>query len=120
MITKFLHVSLLVADLAAARGFYERVLGLVPADRPELGFDGVWYDVGAQQIHLMVLPNPDPVTGRPQHGGRDRHVALGVEDMDSVKCSLEQAGIPYTMSRSGRPALFCRDPDGNAVELALP
>jgi len=24
------------------------------------------------------------------------------------------------MSRSGRPALFCRDPDGNAVELVAP
>jgi glyoxylase I family protein len=119
MITKFLHVSLLVSDLSAARKFYQGVLGLTPADRPELGFDGVWYDVGAQQIHLLVVPNPDPVTGRPEHGGRDRHVALGVEDLEQVKRSLEQAGIPYTMSRSGRPALFCRDPDGNAVELAI-
>ncbi len=120
MITKFLHVSLLVSDLAAAREFYEGVLGLVPAERPELGFDGVWYDIGAQQIHLLVVPNPDSVTGRPEHGGRDRHVALGVENLDAVKRRLEQAGIPYTMSRSGRPALFCRDPDGNAVELAVP
>ena len=117
MITEFLHVSLLVADLARARGFYEGVLGLLPGDRPELSFDGVWYGIGVQQIHLLVLPNPDPVIGRPEHGGRDRHVALGVEDFDRLKRSLEQAGIPYTLSRSGRTALFCRDPDGNAVEL---
>lgn len=26
-------------------------------------------------------------------------------------------GIPYTRSRSGRTALFCRDPDGNALEF---
>jgi len=25
--------------------------------------------------------------------------------------------VPYTLSRSGRRALFCRDPDGNAIEL---
>lgn len=118
-VTEFLHASLIVADLAAARAFYEGVLGLAPSpNRPALGFDGVWYEIGRQQIHLLVLPNPDPVAGRPEHGGRDRHVALGVDDLEQVKHTLEQAGIPYTMSRSGRPALFCRDPDGNAVELA--
>lgn len=118
VITEFLHASLLVADLAAARAFYEGVLGLAPSpNRPALGFDGVWYEIGRQQIHLLVLPNPDPVAGRPEHGGRDRHIALGVDDLEQVKRALDQAGIPYTMSRSGRPALFCRDPDGNAVEL---
>ncbi|MEE8429299.1 MAG: glyoxalase, partial [Gammaproteobacteria bacterium] len=30
---------------------------------------------------------------------------------------LESAGIPYNQSRSGRQALFCRDPDGNALEF---
>lgn len=117
-VTEFLHASLLVADLATARAFYEGVLGLAPSlNRPALGFDGVWYEIGRQQIHLLVLSNPDPVVGRPEHGGRDRHVALGVDDLEQVKRTLEQVGIPYTMSRSGRPALFCRDPDGNAVEL---
>ena len=119
MIAKFLHVSLLVSDLARARDFYQGVLGLSPADRPEMSFEGAWYDIGAQQIHLLALPNPDPVAGRPEHGGRDRHVALGVADFEQLKNKLDQAGIPYTMSRSGRPALFCRDPDGNAVELVL-
>ena len=28
------------------------------------------------QIHLMQLPNPDPTTGRPAHGGRDRHTGV--------------------------------------------
>lgn len=28
-------------------------------------------------IHLMELPNPDPLEGRPQHGGRDRHFCVG-------------------------------------------
>ena len=66
-ITEFLHASLLVADLAEARAFYEGVLGLEPSpNRPALGFDGVWYEIGRQQIHLLVLPNPDPVAGRPE------------------------------------------------------
>ena len=117
-ISGFLHASLLVSDLARARTFYENVLGLIPSSaRPEMSFDGVWYEIGAQQIHLLALPNPDPVEGRPAHGGRDRHIALAVNDLADLKQALEQAGIAFTLSSSGRPALFCRDPDGNAIEL---
>ncbi|MEW5789086.1 MAG: VOC family protein [Pseudomonadota bacterium] len=118
MIVSLLHATLLVADMDRARAFYEGLLGLVPNPaRPDLGFPGVWYDVGAGQIHLMNLANPDPVAGRPVHGGRDRHTALGVDDWDALRSRLDGAGIPYTLSRSGRPALFIRDPDGNALEL---
>jgi glyoxylase I family protein len=111
------HVSLLIADTARALAFYRDILGLAEAPRPDLGFPGAWLDVGGQQIHLLELPNPDPVQGRPAHGGRDRHVALSCADLDGLIARLEAAGIPYTRSRSGRQALFCRDPDGNAVEL---
>ena len=112
------HVGVLVADLERALKFYGEALGLVsnPA-RPDLGYPGVWLDVGDQQIHLMQLPNPDPLTGRPAHGGRDRHMALAVEDLDVLQQALESAGVPYTRSKSGRKALFCRDPDGNVLEL---
>lgn len=112
------HVSLLVSDLEASRRFYEGVLELAPSNaRPHFDYDGIWYDLGQQQIHLMVLPNPDQGAERPAHGGLDRHVALAVADWDALENHLECAGIPYTRSRSGRRALFCRDPDGNAVEL---
>lgn len=116
-ITGLMHASLLIAEVGRARAFYEGVLGLAPAERPELGFPGVWYDVGGGQIHLLCLANPDPVAGRPEHGGRDRHTALGVEDWEGMQARLAAAGIPFTLSRSGRRALFCRDPDGNAIEL---
>ena len=117
-ISGFLHATLIVSDLKQARAFYEAVLGLIPApSRPAMSFEGVWYEIGPQQIHLMALPNPDPVEGRPAHGGRDRHIALAVTDLTEFKQRLEQAAIGYTLSSSGRPALFCRDPDGNAIEL---
>lgn len=117
-ITGFLHASLLVSDLGKARAFYEGVLGLLPSpNRPAMEFDGVWYEIGTQQIHLLALPNPDPLAGRPSHGGRDRHIALAVVSIEQSKLALDAAGVPYTQSRSGRAALFCRDPDGNAVEL---
>ena len=69
------------------------------------------------QIHLLELPDVLRGTERPEHGGRDRHVALSVTDMDALVIVLEAAGVVYTLSRSGRRALFCRDPDGNAIEL---
>jgi glyoxylase I family protein len=46
----------------------------------------------------------------PQHGGRDRHFCIGVSDIGPLVERLKAAGIPYTMSMSGRPAVFFRDP----------
>ncbi len=112
------HASFIVADLDRALDFYQGVLGMaIDASRPELGYPGAWLQVQQQQIHLLQLPNPDPVEDRPQHGGRDRHVAFGISDLDELVTKLNTAGIAYTLSRSGRRALFCRDPDGNALEF---
>ena len=112
------HASLLVRDTDNALAFYCGILGLEPdPSRPDLGFPGAWLRVGERQVHLLELPSPDPVTGRPTHGGRDRHLAFLVDDLERYRRRLEQADIPYTLSRSGRRALFCRDPDGNACEL---
>jgi glyoxylase I family protein len=118
-IIRMLHATFLVADLGQARVFYERVLELRPnPGRPEMSFPGVWYDVGTdQQIHLMQLPNPDADMQRPSHGGRDRHTALAVDDLDGLIARLALARINYTVSQTGRRALFCRDPDNNTLEF---
>jgi len=114
----FHHCSLIVADTARALEFYTGILGLtVDASRPDLGYPGAWLTIAGGQIHLLELPNPDPVANRPQHGGRDRHLALSVCCLTELKTGLENAGITCTLSRSGRKALFCRDYDGNAIEL---
>jgi glyoxylase I family protein len=119
MITGILHATFLTSDLAKARTFYEDVLDLQPnPSRPKMSYDGVWYDVAPnQQIHLMLLPNPEAGLQRPAHGGRDRHVALAVSDFAKLIERLNQAGVAYTLSQSGRRAVFCRDPDGNALEF---
>jgi glyoxylase I family protein len=116
-VTQLMHVSLLVQDVSTAHAFYEGVLGLTPStQRPDLGYAGVWYELGAQQIHLIALAHaPQPIHA--EHGGRDRHIALGVDDIAALKSRLDARGIAYTLSRSGRRALFCRDPDGNALEF---
>lgn len=118
LIASIHHVSLIVADTERALVFYRDLLGLdVDPTRPSLGYPGAWLKLGDQQIHLLELPNPDPVDARPPHGGRDRHLAVSVTDLDAVTKLLEAAEIDFTLSRSGRRALFVRDPDANALEL---
>ena len=112
------HVSLIVADTHKALAFYIDMLGLEKElDRPDLGFPGAWLKIGEQQIHLLELPNPDPILNRPDHGGRDRHLAVEVNDLGSLTNKLDEKNITYSMSQSGRKALFVRDPDGNVLEI---
>lgn len=118
-ITQFLHTGLIVSDLDKSRAFYEGLLGLKPdPKRPDREFAGVWYDIGPNQIHLMVVENPYAQVQRPAHGGRDIHLAMHVKDIEAVAAALDAAGVPYTKSKSGRAAVFCRDPDGNALEFS--
>jgi glyoxylase I family protein len=112
------HVSLLVADTRRSLDFYHGLLGLPLDDsRPGLDFPGAWLQVGDGQIHLLELPGSGQSRDPGQHGGRDHHLAMNVTSLDELVQALERAGIAYTRSRSGRRALFCRDPDGNALEL---
>jgi glyoxylase I family protein len=116
-VTGLHHVSVLVSDTGRALDFYHGLLGLPLADRPVMAFSGAWLELGqGQQIHLLQLDGAGQAD-RSRHGGRDAHMALWVDDLGSIAARLEQSAVACTMSRSGRRALFCRDPDGNAIEL---
>lgn len=93
--------------------FFVTKAGLkINPDRPnkKLPYRGAWLWIGSEMIHLMELPNPDPLEDRPEHGGRDRHFCIGIEDLDPLIESLDQANVEYTKSMSGRRAVFFRDP----------
>lgn len=119
LIEKLHHASLIVKDLEISLAFYQGVLGLdIDSRRPDLGYPGAWLVLpGEQQIHLMVVDNPDKNSQRPEHGGRDHHIAFSVNSIENLMNSLKAFGLPFTQSKSGRQALFCRDPDGNALEF---
>lgn len=114
-----LHSSFIVKDHIRSLNFYLDVLGMQLAnERPDLGFPGAWININKQQqIHLLEVANPDPITNRPTHGGRDRHTAIGIKSIELLIARLEQKNIEYNLSQSGRKALFCRDPDGNTLEF---
>ena len=42
----------------------------------------------------------------------------GVPKLAPLEDRLKEAGVHYTKSKSGRQALFFRDPDMNGVEVA--
>jgi len=114
------HAGVLCQDISKSIAFYRDVLGMVENDdRPDsLPYKGAWMWVGWEMIHLMELPNPDPSEGRPEHGGRDRHLCVSVEHIAPIEKALKKHGVEYTKSKSGRAAIFFRDPDDNVLEMA--
>jgi glyoxylase I family protein len=105
------HVSINVPDVDAGIAFYTRVLGgILREDRPALGFDGAWIDVGNQQVHLLegVVP-PDA----------GQHFAIQVDHLDLVIEELRATGVIVNDAVTigvGRQT-FLHDPAGNLVEL---
>src|SRR3989442_15850530 len=101
-------VSARIAGRARSRAFYEGLLGLPMAPRPDLGFPGAWYDLGGAQLHLIeqrkMFEDIDPT---------DPHVALRVESVERGRRTLDARGLPYL--HAGGPQLWIRDPDGNVV-----
>jgi glyoxylase I family protein len=112
-VRRFDHASIRIADLERSRTFYEGLLRLRPAPRPDLGFPGAWYDLGGGQLHL--IQQPTPMEGIDPTGP---HFALEVESLAEVKRMLDSRGIPYL--EFGTAQLWIRDPDGNVVELCEP
>ncbi len=112
------HASMIISDMVQSKHFYHEILGLpIDKSRPDLSFAGLWLNINEnQQIHLLLVDNPDPLE-RPLHGGRDRHTAFKVKQLSIIQMRLDKYGIAYTLSKSGRQALFCRDPDGNTLEI---
>ncbi len=111
---KLHHVSVRVRDVDRSRQFYERVLGVAPAARPDLGFPGEWYRAGSSEIHLigqerLAESGIDP---------SDPHFALEVNDLPALRHTLDAAGIPYLALGDG--VLWVHDPDGNTIELRAP
>jgi glyoxylase I family protein len=124
MITKGAHhVSLNVRDLEAARSFYGEMLGLPEIDRPDLGFPGVWYQAGAVQLHLIVIPahiEIDVGSTAPKLTPLSNHLAFEIESYDAVEDRLKAAGHQVIGLGSESGQLFTRDPEGNTIEFIRP
>ena len=112
------HVSLLVTDLERAKAFYGGVLGLQETKRPPFGFPGAWYQIGEDQIHLIVYPEKAPVPDGIDT--KDAHLALRVANFWQAVERLEQHNVEVVkkpQNLTDWPQAYCTDPDGNVIEL---
>lgn len=117
----YAHVNLCVTDTDRAIEFYVDKMGLEPLPRPDFGgFGGAWLKLGPVQLHLSE------VTEMPDFKSTAPHLAIYVPtaDFDASIETLAAAGVDVgggvsTREDFGVPVktAFCRDPDGNLIEL---
>src|SRR4051794_15202879 len=64
-VTQIDPVSVLIPNRARSRRFYRDVLGLKEIAKPKtFDFSVLWFDLGGQQLHLLLKPRPDAVSPR--------------------------------------------------------
>ena len=113
-VKEYNHVGIVVRNLDKCMWFYGELLGLASIERPQFDFPGHWYQVGKNcALHLMVYEEEIPITMR--------HFALEVKDFEETIKQLKANGIDVVEGPGkrfdGSDFLFCRDPDGNLVEI---
>src|SRR5699024_631712 len=86
------HVSLPVTDLEKAKTFYGDILGLKEIERPPFDFPGAWYQIGQQQLHLIVYESAQTLRRRDNMDTKDGHLAIIVTDyydtFNFLKCYI--------------------------------
>lgn len=91
------------------------VLGLAEIPKPELlaARGVVWFQRGAQQLHLGVEDDFRPA--------KKVHSAFAVVDLDALARDLEAGGyraVVDSVRLQGSRRIFTEDPFGNRVDLA--
>lgn len=97
----------------AARRFFGELLGLAELEKPESlrSRGGVWFRVGAQQLHVGVEAAFSPA--------RKAHPAFSVSGYVELQNRLRAAGVELTDDGSipGLRRCYVADPWGNRIEL---
>ncbi len=116
------HIALATTHFARLREFYTETLGLsVLGGFPE--HDILFLDAGTTAIELVeeaAMEGPGSARGW-------AHVALEVADVDAAYAALSARGVPFHILPEDFPhdapavrIAFCKDPDGNVLELLQP
>ena len=116
------HLVLTVRDIARSLEFYERVLGM---RRESFGEGRVALHFGRQKINLHPHPTPiDLVADAPLPGSADL-CFIAVTPIDEVAAHLRACGVEIIagpVERTGAEgpieSVYCRDPDGNLIEVS--
>jgi len=117
------HVVLTCSDLEITAVWYERVLGM---EREEFGPDRrVALRFGGQKINLHQAGSEFlPHAAKPQPSALDICfiTALRPEDvvthLTGLKVPIIEGPAPKTGALGPMHSVYCRDPDGNLIEIA--
>jgi catechol 2,3-dioxygenase-like lactoylglutathione lyase family enzyme len=111
------HVALNVGELQACERFYRETLGLEVVWRPDA--DNVYLSNGSDNLAL----HRDPRARAPVAQSLD-HIGFAVSDESAVDAwhdHLAARGVPIVAPprthRDGTRSLYCKDPEGNTVQL---
>lgn len=116
------HLVLTVADIDATIAFYVRVLGM---EAVTFGEGRRALSFGCQKINLHPASAPiRPHARTPQAGSADLCFLTAVP-LDEVIAHLRACGVaieegpvPRTGATGPIRSVYCRDPDGNLIEVA--
>ena len=111
-VTQIDHVSVLITDFERSRRFYRDILGLKEIAKPRtFDFAVAWFDLGNQQLHLLLKDQPDSRS--------PRHFALRVTDAAAARTYVRERGLrpEETTPIPGADRFFVYDPDGNRIEI---
>ena len=104
-----LFAGIPVADYAAVRQWYERLLGAEPTFFPH-DTEAVWELAEHRYMYIVQ---------QPEHAGHARHT-LFVDDLDALVAQIADRGLDpvkrETYSNGVRKITY-RDPDGNEIGL---
>ena len=121
--TRISHVALLITDLKQAKHFYGNILGLSELKRPPFFIEGLWYDLGDLELHLMLYEQAEQPQVHPLNETVQAHFALSVPklQLNIILEKLKTAGIELIAEPSRSPAgvlqVFFYDFDKNMIEL---
>jgi len=123
------HVSLISTDLDRSARFYEDVLCFKRIARPVFTSEGVWYGLGALQVHIVLNPE-GTFRAQPSPDSVDVHFALRTDDFDATLAALARHGYRDDLPQgdfkrlvvkrggaAGFPQLFMVDPDSQVIEI---
>ena len=124
----FSHMGFTVSDLKKMEDFYTRILGFTVTDRGELlGLDLVFLSRDPMDHHQLALitGRPDNIpdnTINPMSGPVINQISFRVGNLSDLRALHkvlveENVQIDIVGSHGVSWSIYCRDPDGNTIEL---
>ncbi len=117
------HISLTCRDVETTASWFQRVLGM---EREEFGIEGrTALKFGGQKINLYAAHENATLTGATAGPGSASIcfvTGVGTEDiidhLNTCSVTVEKGPVPRLGALGPMSSVYCRDPDGNCIEIA--